>query len=123
MIACSLTGAAVFILPAMFISNLYVVVPLLAAGMFFLEMTIAPVYAIPMDISREYAGLGSAYVIMGVALSGIISPVVFGWLIDLTGNWNVPFITGVLILLCGVFAVRYLRPDIPFVVSQPLEVA
>ena len=122
-IACSLTGAAVFILPAMFISNLYVVVPLLAAGMFFLEMTIAPVYAIPMDISREYAGLGSAYVIMGVALSGIISPVVFGWLIDLTGNWNVPFITGVLILLCGVFAVRYLRPDIPFVVSQPLEVA
>ena len=62
-------------------------------------------YAIPMDISKEYAGLGSAYVIMGVGISGIISPVVFGWLIDLTGNWNVPFATGIAVLLCGASAV------------------
>jgi MFS family permease len=86
---------------------------LLAASMFLLELTIAPMYAIPMDISKEYAGLGSAYIIMGVALSGIVSPVVFGWLIDMTGNWNVPFATGVLVLLAGAAVVGVLRPDIP----------
>jgi MFS family permease len=102
----------------MFYNDLRIVVPLLAGAMFFLELTIAPMYAIPMDISKEYAGLGSAYVIMGVGLAGIVSPVVFGWLIDLTGNWNVPFATGVAILLLGATAVPLLRPDLPLVVPS-----
>lgn len=118
-ILVSLLGAAAFIGPAMFFDDLLIVVPLLAVAMFFLELTIAPMYAIPMDVSKEYAGLGSAYVIMGVGLSGIISPVVFGWLIDLTHNWNIPFATGVGILLLGAAAVGLLRPDVPFVVVQP----
>ncbi|MGK3945846.1 hypothetical protein ABK046_46815, partial [Streptomyces caeruleatus] len=84
--------------------------------MFFLEMTIAPMYAIPMDISKDYAGLGSAYVIMGVGISGVVSPVVFGWLIDLTGNWNIPFASGIAILLAGALAVVLLRPDVPLVI-------
>jgi hypothetical protein len=46
---------------------------------------------------------------------------VFGWLIDLTGNWNVPFATGVGILLLGAVAVPLLRPDLPLLVpSDPL---
>jgi MFS family permease len=70
-----------------------------------------------MDISKEYAGLGSAYIIMGVGLAGIVSPVVFGWLIDLSGNWNVPFASGVGILLAGAGAVAMLRPDVPLDVA------
>ncbi|WGS18775.1 MULTISPECIES: hypothetical protein [unclassified Bradyrhizobium] len=41
----------------------------------FLERTIAPMYAVPMDISKEYAGLGSVHIIMGVAIAGVTSPV------------------------------------------------
>lgn len=121
-ILVSLLGAAALITPTMFLDDLRFVVPLLAGAMFFLELTIAPMYAIPMDISKEYAGLGSAYVIMGVGLAGIASPVVFGWLIDLTGNWNVPFATGVAILLLGAAAVPLLRPDLPLLVpSDPKD--
>jgi MFS family permease len=112
-VAVSLVGAALCLIPCLFIHDLSTVVALLAASMFFLELTIAPMYAVPMDISKEYAGLGSAYIIMGVAIAGIISPVVFGWLIDLTGNWNVPFATGAVILLVGGAVVSSLRPDIP----------
>ena len=115
-VALSLVGAALFLIPCLFIDDLNTVVALLAASMFFLELTIAPMYAVPMDISKEYAGLGSAYIIMGVAIAGIISPVVFGWLIDLTGNWNVPFATGVVILLIGAAVVGVLRPDVPLVI-------
>lgn len=115
-VALSLIGAALFLIPCLFIDDLNTVVALLAASMFFLELTIAPMYAVPMDISKEYAGLGSAYIIMGVAIAGIISPVVFGWLIDLTGNWNVPFATGVVILLIGAAVVGVLRPDVPLVI-------
>jgi MFS family permease len=117
-ILVSLLGAATLITPTMFYDDLRIVVPLLAGAMFFLELTIAPMYAIPMDISKEYAGFGSAYVIMGVGLAGIISPVVFGWLIDLTGNWNVPFATGVAILLVGAAAVPLLRPDLPLLIPS-----
>jgi MFS family permease len=117
-ILVSLLGAAALITPTMFYNDLRIVVPLLAGAMFFLELTIAPMYAIPMDVSKEYAGLGSAYVIMGVGLAGIVSPVVFGWLIDLTGNWNVPFATGVAILLLGAAAVPLLRPDLPLLVPS-----
>jgi MFS family permease len=112
-VAASLVGTALCLIPCLFIADLSTVVVLLAAAMFFLELTVAPMYAVPMDISQEYAGLGSAYVIMGVAIAGIISPVVFGWLIDLTGNWNVPFATGVVILLVGAAVVGVLRPDVP----------
>jgi MFS family permease len=112
-VAASLIGTALCLIPCLLIDNLSIVVALLAAAMFFLELTIAPMYAVPMDITREYAGLGSAYIIMGVAIAGIISPVVFGWLIDLTGNWNVPFATGVVILLIGAAVVGVLRPDVP----------
>lgn len=116
-ILVSLVGTAALIAPTMFFDDLRIIVPLLAGAMFFLELTIAPMYAIPMDISKEYAGLGSAYVIMGVGLAGIVSPVVFGWLIDLTGNWDVPFATGVGILLLGAAAVPLLRPDLPLGLS------
>lgn len=113
-VVVSLLGTAAFLLPCLYVRDLPVVVALLGAALFFLEMTIAPMYAVPMDISREYAGLGSAYIIMGVAIAGIVSPVVFGWLIDKTGNWNVPFAVGIGILLVGAAVVAALRPDMPF---------
>jgi MFS family permease len=117
-VCLSLMGSALFLMPCLFIKDLATVVALLAASMFFLELTIAPMYAIPMDITKEYAGLGSAYIIMGVAIAGIVSPVVFGWLIDLTGNWNIPFATGVVILLIGTVVVSALRPDLRLVVPE-----
>ena len=117
-VCLSLVGTALFLTPCLFIKDLTAIVALLAASMFFLELTIAPMYAIPMDITKEYAGLGSAYIIMGVAIAGIVSPVVFGWLIDLTGNWNIPFATGVVILLVGAAVVGVLRPDVRLVVPQ-----
>ena len=115
-VAASLTGTAAFLLPTLFVSDLTTIVVLLAAAVFCLELTIAPMYAVPMDISREFAGLGSAFIIMGVAIAGIVSPVVFGWLIDLTGNWNVPFATGIVILLVGAAVVGVLRPDVKLVI-------
>ncbi|RTL52150.1 MAG: MFS transporter [Bradyrhizobiaceae bacterium] len=117
-VVVSLLGTAAFLVPCLYVDDLTTVVLLLAAAMFFLELTIAPMYAIPMDISREFAGLGSAYIIMGVAIAGILSPVVFGWLIDKTGNWNVPFGTGIAILLVGAAIAGTLRPDVPFVVPD-----
>lgn len=116
-VAGSLTGCAGALVPVALAHDLGLALPCLALAMFFLELTIAPMYAIPMDMSREFAGLASAFIITGVALAGITSPVIFGWIIDTTGNWNMPFATAVVVLLLGAGGVLLIRPDRPFVPS------
>jgi len=110
----SLLGCALFLTLLLFTSSLALAVPLIGAAVFFLELTIAPMYAVPMDMSRDYAGMGSAYIIMGVGLAGIVSPIAFGWLVDASGSWNLPFGVGVGILLSGAALASRLRPDRPF---------
>lgn len=122
-VGVSLAGCALLLLPIMFLGDLVYIVPLLAASMFFLELAIAPMYAVAMDISKEYSGLGSSFIIAGVATAGIFSPVVFGWLVDLTKNWNVPFATSVGILLIGAVLVTLWRVEnaAPPQVPEPLN--
>ena len=66
----------------MFTHNLYLSMACLAAGFFFAEMTIGPMWAIPMDIAPEFSGTASGMMNTGSALAAIISPVLSGFLID-----------------------------------------
>jgi cyanate permease len=50
----------------------------------------------------------------GSALAAIISPVVFGWIIDATGNWSLPFYGTMGLLLVGIAAAFTMRPDQTF---------
>ena len=51
-----------------------------------------------------------------VAVIFLVAGVRVGWLVDLTGNWNVAFATGIGILLTGAAAVLLLWPDLPLMV-------
>jgi len=105
-------GGGLFMLPTLFTHDLYWVVPLLALSFFCVELVVAPMWAVCMDITPQYAGIATSMMTLGFGLSGIISPIVFGWLIDRTGNWNVPFITAVAILFVGAALVWLIRPDV-----------
>jgi len=50
----------------------------------------------------------------GFGVAGIISPVVFGYLIDVTGSWTLPFAGSVALLLLGAVLAFRMRPDRPF---------
>jgi len=76
-----------------------------------LELTIGPIWAVPMDVAPEYAGTASGMLNTGAALATIISPVVFGAIIDLTGNWNLPFVGSALFLVIGALMTLKMRPD------------
>jgi hypothetical protein len=45
------------------------------------------------------------------ALAAIVSPVVGGWMIDATGNWNLPFIASMGIMAAGIVLSFTMRPD------------
>lgn len=62
----------------------------LTAAMFFLEMTIGPSWAVPMDIGGEFSGTVSGMMNMGGQFVGALSPTVFGYLVS-RGSWVAPF--------------------------------
>lgn len=86
----------------------------LTLGFFCMELVIAPLWSVPMDIAPEFSGTASGFMNFGAASAGIISPWVFGMIIDLTGNWTLPFIFSVGLMACGAIAAFWMRPDRPF---------
>jgi len=107
----SLLGAFVCILPILFSTNVSLMFVSLSAAFFFLELTIGPIWAVPMDVAPRYAGTASGLMNAGSAVAGIISPVVFGFIIDATGNWTLPFAGSAVLLLVGAVATCWIKPQ------------
>jgi MFS family permease len=106
------------LIPLMFTHNLALSIACLASGFFFAEMTIGPMWAIPMDIAPEFAGTASGMMNTGSALAAIISPVVGGFLIDYFGNWNLPFVGSMLLMGLGVVLAFRMQPESKFALDQ-----
>ncbi|MPW16563.1 MFS transporter [Paraburkholderia sp. CNPSo 3157] len=111
-IAFSLLGAFVFMIPVMISRDLTVVTLCLSGAFFMLGLTIEPIWAVPMDAASNHAGTASGMLNTGAAIATIISPVVFGAVIDATGNWSLPFVGSLLFLLLGAVMTLKIRPDI-----------
>lgn len=110
-IAFSLLGTLCFLVPVMLSHDVNTVAWCLSGAFFMLELTIGPIWAVPMDVAPEYTGTASGMLNTGAALATIISPVVFGTVIDLTGNWNLPFVGSAAFLLIGAVMALKMRPD------------
>ncbi|MEB0011521.1 MFS transporter [Glaciimonas sp. Gout2] len=108
-------GALIFLLPVLFLTDLKVVSICLCMAFFLMELVIAPLWAVPMDITPRYAGTASGFMNIGFGVAGITSPLLFGFIIDETGNWHLPFVLSIGLLLIGMVAAFWMRPDKPFI--------
>jgi sugar phosphate permease len=106
-----LLGCAICIVPAALTEDAYIAVYGLTASMFFLEFTIGPSWAVPMDTGGKYSGTVSGMMNMAGNIGGALSPIVFGYLAQ-GGNWQAPFIVaaGLLVIGAAVWAF-WLDPD------------
>jgi sugar phosphate permease len=95
-----LLGCAVCIVPAALTEDPYTAVFCLTASMFFLECTIGPSWAVPMDTGGKYSGTVSGMMNMAGNFGGALSPIVFGYLAQ-GGNWQAPFIVAAALLVIG----------------------
>jgi MFS transporter, ACS family, glucarate transporter len=102
------------LVPLMFTNSLGLSLACLSAGFFFAEMTIGPMWAIPMDISLEHSGTASGIMNTGSALAAIVSPVVGGYLIDISGNWQLPFVGSMILMAVGVVLSLRMHPERKF---------
>jgi MFS family permease len=102
------------LIPLMFTHSLGLSLACLSAGFFFAEMTIGPMWAIPMDISVEHCGTASGIMNIGSASAAIISPVVGGYLIDVSGNWQLPFVGSMILMGIGLVLSLRMHPEKKF---------
>jgi len=91
----------------------------LGCAFFCLEVTIGPVWAVPMDIAPAFSGTASGIMNTGSAVAGFVSPIVFGWLVDLTGDWHVPFAGSIGLLLLGAVLAFRMHPERPLDAAEP----
>lgn len=119
MVAICLSLTLLALLPLMFTTNLHVSLACLAIGFFFSEMTIGPMWAIPMDIAPDHCGTASGMMNTGSAMAAIVSPVAAGLLIDKFGNWQLPFLVSIVLLAIGVILSFRMKPQNKFEQVQP----
>jgi len=67
-----------------------------------------------MDIAPKYSGTAAGLMNTGSALAAIVSPLVAGYVIDVTGNWYLPFLMSMGLLLVGGFSAFLMHPELPF---------
>jgi MFS family permease len=108
---CSLSA----MLPIIFVHNLTVAAICLSLAFFFAELTIGPMWAIPMDIAPRFSGSASGLMNTGSALAAITSPLIAGYMIDRTGNWELPFLSSICLLLLGSILAFWMKPEREFV--------
>ena len=113
-IVAGFLGAFVFMLPVVLIHDLKTAAVCLSLAFFCAELIVAPIWSVPMDIAPRYAGTASGMMNTGFAVAGLVSPSSFGYLVDLTGSWVVPFVGSIVLLFCGAILALRLRPDKPF---------
>jgi len=114
-ILTGMLGAAACIIPVVYSRDVTTLALCLSGGFFFLELVIGPIWSVPMDIAPQYSGTASGLMNTGSAIAAIVSPLAFGYIVDLTGNWNIPFYGSVGLLLVGAVLAFTMHPDRKFV--------
>lgn len=109
-ISVGLLLSLAFVLPAAFTPSPIAAVWLLSASFLCLEMTNSPLWSMPMDLAPRYAGAASGMMNTGFGVAGIISPVIFGALVDRTGSWSLPFVVSSALLLAGAGVILLSNP-------------
>jgi MFS family permease len=99
------------LIPAILVHELIPGVISFTLALFFLDTAITPMWIATMDIAPDYAGSASALMNAAGAVAGILSPVAFGWILDTTGSWTMPFFASMALMLLGSISAFWIRPD------------
>ncbi|WP_428483836.1 MFS transporter [Rhodopila sp.] len=106
-------GACICMTPLFLTANPTLVAVTLGCAFFALELIVAPIWSVPMDIAPAHAGKASGMMNLGFGIAGIISPFVVGEIIDITGSRTLPFIVSMSLLPLGAVLAFRMHPDLP----------
>ncbi len=110
MLVLGLGGAVAFVLPAIYAKEPMSAVLLLSASFFCLELTNAVLWSLPIDIAGRFAGTAGGMMNTGFGVAGMISPVVFGVMIDRSESYELPFLISAGLLGVGAISAMFVDP-------------
>jgi sugar phosphate permease len=111
-------GSFLFLLPVLFVQDQLTVILALGAAFFFLEITVAPVWAVPIDVAPQFAGFAGGIMSTAAGLAAALSPAFFGFITDVTGSYRVPFILSLALMAAGIAVSFVMRSDRPLLVEE-----
>lgn len=120
---CGLFGSFAFVVPTLFVHDLVLVTVCLALAFFFLELTNPVLWSVPMDLAPDHAGTAGGLMNTGFGVAGVVSPAIFGLLVDQTGDWVVSFLVSAVLLLVGGLTALRIDPSNPVPSPQHREAA
>lgn len=106
-----LGGAVCFMIPAPFATNVETAVWLLAGAFFFIELTNAVLWSLPIDIAGRYGGTAAGMMNTGFGVAGMIAPAAFGIMIQNTGNYKLAFLSSAALLAIGAICACFIDPN------------
>jgi len=109
-LVAGLGGAFACLLPAIRAGSAGAAVAWLAAAFFCLELTNAVLWTLPIDIAGEHAGTAGGMMNTGFGVAGMISPLMFGVLIERTGGYDLPLVISAGLLLVGALSSLAIDP-------------
>jgi MFS transporter, ACS family, glucarate transporter len=119
--ACGLAVAACCIVAVMLVHNPYAALALLtlALGAVTFQQPIA--FAVCLDIGGPYAGAMVGIFNTAAGAAGFVGAIVFGYLVQASGGYTVPFIPMAACLLLGVWLWLTIDPAQPITPVEPLH--
>jgi MFS family permease len=100
------------LIPLMFTQDIMVCALSLSFSFFCSELADSPLWVIGTEISYEHSATSSACTFFGMAVAGAVSPVVIGWLLDITGNnWAAAFAASIVVVLLGPILAMFIKLD------------
>ncbi|MFP3397709.1 MFS transporter [Brevibacterium sp. SIMBA_078] len=104
--------AAASVFPTAYLDNVPLIIALLSLGYFFSQVPIGCLWTLASDVapSEQVASLG-AIQNFGGFIGAALAPVVTGWLVDTTGNFNSVFLVGAILLIVGAISYGFFVKD------------
>ena len=107
-------GALASLAPIFFFHSINAVALSLTGALFFGELIIGPIWSVPMDIAPKFSGTAAGLMNCGSAFAAIVSPLIAGYVIDVTHDWYMPFLMTIAVLLVGAACAFMMHPERPF---------
>lgn len=115
-------GASILMIPILFAPGVIATVICLGLAFFFLELTNAQLWSIPMDVAPTWSGAASGMMNSGFAIAGVVSALVGGILIQWTTGFGWIFGVSILILVGATVIAAVMRPKRVDPIASPEEI-
>jgi sugar phosphate permease len=116
-----LLWAGVFLIPGVMTDSPALSIAFLTCSLFGLELSIGVYWAVCLDVGHEYAGTVSGMMNSLGSLRSIISPFLFGAIVQYTGSWEYPFLVASAFLFAGALLLLWFDPQLTLSEELHLE--